>query len=734
MPQTPDPELSKSRFFSVQGGTVVIAESSATGPQAVRRQPQSIIDKKYKILGMLGEGGMGAVFKAHHLLLNKDVALKTFRSSDLTDEARLRFQREAQAIAKLNHRNIVQIFDFGLCEDGVPYYTMEYLNGQTLAERIRKQGPLPVKKAIELFMQICRSLAFAHSKGIVHRDLKPANIFIESAQTPTASNEIVKIVDFGIASLTHQTADGQRLTTSGIVFGSPLYMSPEQALGQPITEGADIYSLGCALFETLTGHPPFEGSTALETIMMHQTEKAPTLAERSEGMTFSPALERLVATMLAKSPRQRQQSMEQVMAELTSLGEQPGATQQRSPRAAAIVSAGSGMQQETGGYAQGQGMVRSAATAATAVVVFLLGGAALWFINSTDRGRTATIKTDSSTYTATDTGTIAPQDSLIAEQTLRRKKRKDNDQPTAGLTCKQIQTTSGASVMVFNAPLGSNMGTFKSPYFSDGKTAARGTVEWPKSKPPEFCASPEFAETPANVDIFPPHCIFVMTFSSCLPDEKDGVLLQHLARQKWLTTLDFGESDIDNNAVLELDKLPHLIGISFRRSPVTGSGLARLKILKQLNFIEFCDCSDATGLINALARGSNVKQMFLSGSRLTNKDFKTLSKITGLQALQINKQAVTAADLAALAPLKTLKTLYMDSCNVSFKEAMPSLRIMKQHGLIDLVLGGMGMSAAQRKAIRELIPAAKFHCEQLQHPEAVGVEEWKEVTDKVNTP
>jgi serine/threonine protein kinase len=188
-------ELSKSRFFIVKDGTVHLFEQLADNSAAPNRVTTGIIDQKYRIISLLGAGGMGAVYRAHHMMLDKDVALKTFRSASLTEEALLRFQREAQAIAILKHKNIIQIFDFGLSQDGVPYYTMEYLLGETLEARVRKNGPLAPAEAIELFAQICQGLSLAHSKGIIHRDLKPANLIIETALSPKGKTDTIKIND-----------------------------------------------------------------------------------------------------------------------------------------------------------------------------------------------------------------------------------------------------------------------------------------------------------------------------------------------------------------------------------------------------------------------------------------------------------------------------------------------------------------------------------------------------------
>lgn len=286
-------------------------------------EPGTVIDGKFRVLSLLGAGGMGAVYRVLHLTLGKDVALKTFCRSALTEENFIRFQREARALAKLNHVNIVAVYDFGLSQDGIPYYTMELLSGCSLAERIKTAGSIVAGEAVQLFQQICRGLNLAHSKGIVHRDIKPGNVFLTTGSGSVDVGDVAKIVDFGIVGLTDAPAARQRLTAGGAIFGSPLYMSPEQSSGESVTVRSDIYSLGCTLFEALTGEPPFRGESAVETIAMHRSSPPPTLREASGGTPFSPELEQLVARMLEKAPQARPADMKEVELALRKLSLSP---------------------------------------------------------------------------------------------------------------------------------------------------------------------------------------------------------------------------------------------------------------------------------------------------------------------------------------------------------------------------------------------------------------------------
>lgn len=309
----------KSQVFVPGKGTVPIPLSTLE-PE----QPQStsafyktgdLIDGKYLVKGFLGEGGMGAVYQVHHQFLGIDLALKTFRSAKIDQEAWLRFQREAQAIGKLEHENIVRIYDFGITKEQMPFYTMELLQGEPLGDRIAGEGPLSLKEALRIFTRVASALAHAHHSGIVHRDIKPANIYVSA---PNGSNQgIVKLVDFGIAKLA--SSKNQELTSVGLIFGSPLYMSPEQAMGGTIDHRTDIYSLGCTIVECLTEKTPFEGNTIIETLSMHQQEKPPSLIELDRGSEYPQRLEGMVRKMLAKSPDDRYQTMEEVQRELEAI-------------------------------------------------------------------------------------------------------------------------------------------------------------------------------------------------------------------------------------------------------------------------------------------------------------------------------------------------------------------------------------------------------------------------------
>jgi len=252
---------------------------------------------------------MGIVYKVEQVFWEKELALKTIDKNYLSDKTTRRFQHEARATFAVDHPNIVSVHDYGLLDDQTPFLAMELVRGKTLAEVLAACARLPYDQAIPIFVQVCFGLAHAHTTGVVHRDIKPSNIMlIEGAEPGTEGS--VKILDFGIAKFTqHDAGEIQALTQTGEIFGSPLYMSPEQCTGTRVDKRSDVYSLGCVLYETLTGTPPFAGENVLATLMMHQSEPLLSLKEASLGEEFPPELETIVQTMLAKKPEDRYQNL-----------------------------------------------------------------------------------------------------------------------------------------------------------------------------------------------------------------------------------------------------------------------------------------------------------------------------------------------------------------------------------------------------------------------------------------
>ncbi|MDQ3010117.1 MAG: protein kinase [Acidobacteriota bacterium] len=262
-----------------------------------------VIDGKYRIESLLAEGGIGSIYRARRLAIGDEVAVKTLQPDWASDAEMLeRFRREAQTAARLKHPNVVTIHDFGRTADGQVYLVMELVEGRNLRELMRRREPLAADFIAEVLEQISAALDEAHRYGIVHRDLKPENIVL--AESPTDWR--VKVLDFGIAHWRNLAAGVTTLTQSGVVLGTPRYMSPEQCLGQEVDGRSDVYTLGVMLFEMLTGVPPFNSSTFDALIAQHINQKPPSL--RMLNPDISPAIEQVVMQALSKQRDERQSS------------------------------------------------------------------------------------------------------------------------------------------------------------------------------------------------------------------------------------------------------------------------------------------------------------------------------------------------------------------------------------------------------------------------------------------
>jgi hypothetical protein len=220
---------------------------------------------RYRLKRRIARGGMGEVWRAYHPALRHDVAVKILRASEAGPQAARRFEREVTATAELTHPNTVRVLDFGVTDDGLWFYAMELLEGETLARLVEREQGLPAARAVHMLQQAARAMAEAHARGIVHRDLKPENLFVTSLG---GEGDFVKVIDFGIAKGLAEAPD-QSLTGDGKVLGTPLYMAPEQGEGRPVDARSDVYALGAVLYFALTGAPPFTATSSVALLSAH---------------------------------------------------------------------------------------------------------------------------------------------------------------------------------------------------------------------------------------------------------------------------------------------------------------------------------------------------------------------------------------------------------------------------------------------------------------------------------
>lgn len=269
-----------------------------------------VLGGRYRVVSVLGTGGMGTVYAAEHVATGQAAAVKMLLP-ELNEfpQLRRRFEREGRAAGFLQHPNLVEVYELGTDDDEALYLAMELVRGESVADQLER-GPIAPRLALSIARQTLLGLDYAHQHGLVHRDLKPENIMVTGAR--------VKLLDFGIVKVLADVANlfgWDKLTRTGVVVGTPRYMAPEQALGRPVDQRADLYSLGVILFEMLTGRPPFESDDSMSLLRMHISTPPPTLAAMCAAASWrTPAMEALVARALAKQPRDRFADAREMMA------------------------------------------------------------------------------------------------------------------------------------------------------------------------------------------------------------------------------------------------------------------------------------------------------------------------------------------------------------------------------------------------------------------------------------
>jgi serine/threonine-protein kinase len=273
------------------------------------------IDGRYRVDGVLGRGGMGVVFKAVQTSMQRGVAVKMLNPS-LAETPTFfeRFKREAELASKLNHPSIITIFDFGRTTDGGCFYVMERLEGESLRNLVKREGPLPIGRAVKIIEQMGRALGHAHAMGVIHRDLKPHNVMVSTVD----GADHCKVLDFGLVKMmeTEEPSEEAQLTTTGQVLGTPSYMSPEQAAGDPCDQRADLFSLGVCLFYVLSGSPPFKTNSAQKALLFLLSNGVPKVSTMRQGAPIPEALEKFLRRAMAFGADERPSHAEQFIEEL----------------------------------------------------------------------------------------------------------------------------------------------------------------------------------------------------------------------------------------------------------------------------------------------------------------------------------------------------------------------------------------------------------------------------------
>ncbi len=661
--------------------------SNSESKQDAGLTPGSMLGEKYQIVSLIGRGGMGAVYRVHQVLLGKDFALKVLdlhRSSDVTVR---RFQQEARTASQLRHRNLVEVHDFGVFDDGQPYLVMDLVDGVTLSQVLKQKGALPVDYAINLCIQVCSGLIYAHEQGVVHRDIKPGNIMLLHPDK-NLTEGTVKVVDFGIAKLTQlEEGEIQALTKTGEIFGSPIYMSPEQCQGTAVDRRSDIYSLGCVMFECLTGSPPFLGDSAMTTMLKRLSEAPISLKEGSLGREFPPALEKIVRKMLAVDLDERYQELRAVVKELNALQRQEDAALSQPLQEKAPMNIGGGVNQT----------LLLVGLAATTIVAVAAYDRFLFFPEKVKEHEAQKVKKDPAAEVAKR---VLQQESDAARTRLENAINSGVDKRYPHILTPAKSSGATKQFLFFPDDIGK--------VIINDETSMRkavGSVPLPADARITIIIDKLVANDPNILKNITSLKFSTIGYSNCFVVSNETIaILEHIK--------DLWQVGLKGTAVTSLKPLyknKTLLGLDVLDTTVPAAEILKLERLGELNSLTMGPLDDATAVFDALAKTKRITNIGLKGSSSDRNavlkaaiasEFAALSKLKNLKGLSIeNCPRFNDAALKKLLPLQELLAVTIRDCPITPKSIatfskFPRLEILE--------LSTAGWSEADIRALKRL--------------------------------
>jgi predicted Ser/Thr protein kinase len=665
--------------------------------------PETTLLDKFKVIKILGRGGMGTVYQVRHLHLGTEFAFKCLNKRRQNDSVWRRFQVEARAAHKLDHRHLIKVHDSGLMPDGQPYLIMDYVDGVTLGDEIARLGRLPIARVLKIFFQVASALQYAHENGVIHRDIKPSNIMLVN----DGSRLVVKVVDFGIAKLTGiDEFNQQTLTRTGEIFGSPLYMSPEQCLGTTVDARSDLYSTGCMMYEALTGAPPIMGDSALATMMKHQSEKPLSLKEASLGLDFPPQLDAIVAKLLEKDPQMRYSNAESLRADLVSLERALN-----SDMVAPVIAAAPVLDKSASKKTPEMGAIsvrRVAAIVALAASLSLISGIAIgYFLHAADQSvhQDPTVTNPQTAVTA-KTSSTAPEPTAITPAPTALLVTKQETPGLAPFRSCSKDTADGNRVFQFPTD----------PRFSPGKIKFRGhngepLEQWAQgqvivspAQPVKLVVGTGIISDPSRLSLFKPGEIGSIELDDC--DENLHEIIKQLPRLA-CPQVRADHTSLDDDDLVILDQIPNLDSLFIRGTKVTADKLAKMKILPGLKSFAIGELKDPQPVLARLKDMSHLSMLHIANCTLTENDFQKLGKVTTLTWLQLI--ATPGLDDNTLKHLRGLTNLH--NLDIRHSHVTPKcIRVLKDMPRLSIVTVS-GWSAADLDAVRKKFPQGKIELE-----------------------
>lgn len=642
--------------------------SGSTGESDFSLQVGASILDRFVVKSLLGKGGMGSVFHVRHEHLNTDYALKVL-SQKGQESLWKRFENEARAASKLDHPNLIRVYESGLLPDGNPYFIMELVHGESLSDLLKRTGRLPISKALKIFIQVGFALSYAHEIGVIHRDLKPSNIMLTKSEGTSVGT--IKVVDLGIAKLTGRDEFNQQtLTKTGEILGSPLYMSPEQCLGVIVDKRSDLYSFGCALFETLTGAPPLIGDCALSTMMKHQSERPVSLREASLGISFPKSLETLIARLLEKDPDARYSSAHIVTAELVRIEQELLDIEiSRNEESAMIATATKAFSKSN------TSEFRDLWKQAFPILTFGLGIACATIYQNFVQPP----QTNLNTNTMNGVSSRSPAFSIFPNSSGKDVSKPNSFKPPDSVTYfSTIDKAHNLRIFDFGHERKKFYGVIWQP--TKQALAAVGTIKYPYDADVFFQPDPRMIENPESFAKFRSDDFTGFEVNDEVT--KNFEVVKMLPRFNKLKALRI-EMNIDDSYLKYIDALPNLTSLNLSNSRVTGGGIMKLKRIKQFESLG-CSYLEGKEQITSQLKDLKLQSLSMDGLELSAEDLKRIAQLKSLKFLSIaGNGTINDHALAQLANHPSLEVLDIRGTLVSVR-CLPTLASLRNLKLVRL--------------------------------------------------
>lgn len=669
--------------------------------------PGTIVGGIFRVLSVIGEGGMGVVYHVEHISLRRHFALKVLAAELVNEQSWLRFKSEARTLAALNHQSLVQVYDLGIDERKLPFYSMDLLEGKNLEEIISERGALPLDYAAAIFLAVLDGLAYAHDHGVVHRDIKPANIFVCAGANSAGNGPSVKILDFGISKLLGADK-AQHLTAVGEVFGSPFYMSPEQCSGAEIDARSDIYSVGCALFEALTGYVPFDAPSSVQIALAHQTAPLPALAAVAPAIRFPAALDDVLALALAKERDDRYQSASEMADDIArvlegstvaALGARSRGLADGNSNNTIRANLFSGTEYAgPGDVTDGKGKSVTLALCLLAIVGMFAAYSVYWYLAHSEKisakGAQPLIKSvaalngfESDAVTAREKKLVRQSDSTPAWQ-AKLTVVPATETPRGvgtGLDIGGIYAAAGRPVTVgaptakvagkfsqivkvdnrfyrqFEFPPGISLGHFVIPE-ARLKTEARGTVRFPADVRLTYMPDTDVSKHLPLMRGFQDGDVYELSLWKHSCNDMVFKAVSIIPGVKHLTLRN--SRQLTSASVSSFNNFKDLRIINFELNAISGDILARANCWKKLETLTWPQANTPLPLLRKLAEGSQMEVLELRSSKLTTADYEAISKLKSLKMLELSQNSMTVEDLKLLSSMPEVSILDVRECGL----------------------------------------------------------------------